>query len=142
MFNVTVLKLRDIVKFLIGILLIFLVLLFIGIKYSVFMVAVTMAIYSLYAALVNMRPNEKTIGYSFKEQIVDICPSLFLSVVMAIITWSISLVDMSSLLMMVIQILVGIFVYITGSVLFKLEPFRYLVNYLKAIISNIKKKKE
>lgn len=121
---------------------VYIVLLFIGIKYSVFMVAVTMAIYSLYAALVNMRPNEKTIGYSFKEQIVDICPSLFLSVVMAIITWSISLVDMSSLLMMVIQILVGIFVYITGSVLFKLEPFRYLVNYLKAIISNRKKKKE
>lgn len=47
---------------------IYLVLLIIGISIDTYAVAYTMVIYNIVAVLVNMAPNKKLIGYSFKEQ--------------------------------------------------------------------------
>ena len=119
---------------------VYILLLFLGIKCSVFMVAVTMAIYSFYAALVNMRPNKKIINYSVKEQLEDILPSLILSSIMAILTLSIELLNLSNILTLIIQILVGISAYVFGSAICRLEPYMYLKKYLKESIKSKLKK--
>ena len=113
---------------------IYIILLFIGIKFSVFMVAVTMAIYSFYAACVNMRPNKKIINYSAKDQLSDVFPSIFLSVLMAIITSLINFLNLSNILTLVIQVMLGIIIYVLGSKIFRLEPYTYMKKYIVELV--------
>lgn len=113
---------------------IYIILLFIGIHYSVLMVAVTMAIYSLYAALVNMRPNAKIINYNIKEQLQDILPSLILSSTMALVVWPIELISLSKLCILLIQIIMAVIFYVGASIIFKFEPYYYLLRYIKGFL--------
>lgn len=106
----------------------YLILLIIGLKISVLAVAYTMTIYAVCAALLNMSPNRKLLNYKFKEQIADILPALVLSIIMFIIVNSITLLNLSMLLTFVVQIFVGIFVYVFLSMIFKLEAYKYILN--------------
>lgn len=113
---------------------VYLVLLIIGIKYGVMMVAVTMLIYSVYAAIVNMSPNKKVINYGIKEQLSDIVPSLLLSILMFIAVKSLEYLNISSVLTLLVQIIVGILIYILGSVISRMESFAYLSGYLRGML--------
>lgn len=110
---------------------VYILLLLISIRYDVIVVAYTMLIYSLYAALVNMQPNKKIIGYTFKEQASDVLPSLSLSIIMFLIVWPISFASLNPLALLILQIIVGILFYVLCSILFKIEPYIYLIRYFK-----------
>lgn len=116
---------------------VYLILLFISVKKGILAVAITMTIYSIYAAIVNIGPNRRIISYSYMEQFKDVAPSLSLSLFMALVIWPIEKLPMPIYLVLIIQVFAGVFVYIACSYLFRLEPFRYLVSFL---ISKIKEK--
>ena len=59
---------------------------------------------------------------------------------MAILTLSIELLNLSNILTLIIQVLVGISVYVLGSAICRLEPYRYLKNYLRELIKSKLKK--
>ncbi|MDI9206542.1 lipopolysaccharide biosynthesis protein [Ligilactobacillus saerimneri] len=110
---------------------IYVVFLLASIKISVFAVAFSMATYSITATLINMFPNKSVIGYSYREQFIDLFPALGLSTAMAVIVWSITLLNWNSLLTLLIQVMVGAAVYVGGSILFKMESFFYVLGFLK-----------
>lgn len=114
---------------------VFLLLLIIAIKIDVLAIAITMIIYSIYAAVVNMKPNTKIINYTYKEQIMDILPPLLMSVIMGSVVWFVSLLSMPPLLSLILQILIGLMTYLGESYLFKYEPYQYLIEYLKDIVN-------
>ncbi|MDC2844908.1 lipopolysaccharide biosynthesis protein [Limosilactobacillus mucosae] len=114
---------------------VFLLLLVIAIKIDVLAIAITMIIYSIYAAVVNMKPNTKIINYTYKEQIMDILPPLLMSMIMGSVVWFISLLSMPLLLSLILQILIGVMTYLGESYLFKYEPYQYLIGYLKDVIN-------
>ncbi|PHK56812.1 flippase, partial [Enterococcus faecium] len=97
-----------------------------GVNINVTAVAVTMAIYNLYGALVNSNQLRKVIGYKFKEQIQDLFPMLLLSTVIFVVVNMLSNIVENHLFTMIIQIAIGTGLYITMSVLFKIEVFGYL----------------
>ena len=71
------------------------------------------------------------IGYRFGEQLVDVLPSLLLSALMGIAVYSLQYTELRGVVLLLIQILTGAAVYVSLSVLFKLEPYIYLKNLLK-----------
>jgi O-antigen/teichoic acid export membrane protein len=71
------------------------------------------------------------IGYRFIEQLIDILPSLLLSALMGIAVYLLQYTELRGLALLLIQILTGAAIYVSLSVLFKLEPYIYLKNLLK-----------
>lgn len=76
-------------------------------------------------------PNRKLIGYSFSEQIRDVLPSLIVSLIMLMCVLLIGQMELAPLALMVIQMAVGVVVYITLSAVTKMKPFISLITTLK-----------
>lgn len=93
------------------------------------------------STFINTYPNLKLIGYSYQEQWKDIIPSLLLSLVMGVIVYTIHWFEMTAMLTIIIQVFIGVVVYLGLSKLFKLECFTYLLLILKEIMRNKRKAK-
>lgn len=115
---------------------IYFLLLIFGISINIHFVAITMVMYAFYGAIVNMLQLGKYISYGFFEQIKDICPSICLTGIMAVLVHMISLTQLNVYCMLLIQICVGIVSYILMSELCKCEIYLYLKSF---IIHRIKK---
>ena len=90
-----------------------------------------MIIASIISVFINSAPNRKILGYSYKEQFMDIFPPLMLSLLMALIIYPVSYVNLPEVLVLIIQIILGIIIYIIGSVVTKQDSFIYLLTLLK-----------
>ena len=84
-------------------------------------------------------PNKKFLNYSYRQQLTDIMPSMLLSGVMFGIVWSMQYLQFSDLITLFIQILVGITVYIGGSIVIRMDSFFYLCRLAKGLINNRQK---
>lgn len=83
---------------------------------------------------VNSVPNFGLIGYSFSEQLLDIFPAAALAAVMSGVVWLLSLFGMGNIVTLFLQILLGGAIYIGGSVLFRIDTFRYVLNIAKGLL--------
>lgn len=106
-----------------------LLMVFAVVKINVLVIVVTLPVYSLYAAIINMQPNKKLMNYGFREQLTDLVPAFFLSCAMAIGTCFIALLEIPNLLIVVIQIIFGVGIYLGLSYLFKVDSFYYFIDY-------------
>lgn len=88
-------------------------------------------------AIVNATPNKKIIGYSYKEQLYDMLPSMIMSLVMGVFVYLFELFNLSSGITLLIQIPFGIIIYLIFSKLLKIQSYGYIVDVLK----NLKKKR-
>jgi hypothetical protein len=93
---------------------------------------------TIISTFVNAAPNKKLIGYSYWEQLLDIMPSFALSVVMLVIVCAIGQLSLAPIIVMLIQIPVGVTVYIVGSALFKIKPFITILSTVKASLQKRK----
>lgn len=83
---------------------------------------------------INVYPNRKLINYSFRQQFEDIVPSILLSAVMFGGVYSIQLFTLSDWMTLLIEVPLGVMIYVVGSILFKFETFYYLTNTAKSYI--------
>lgn len=104
---------------------------------SVFAIMLGTALTMPIGIFLNVFPNKKIVGYSFHEQISDIFPPLLLSIGMFIAVSAVGMCTLSAWVMLVLQILVGVLIYVGGSVLFKLESFYYIWNTIRPMIARI-----
>lgn len=121
----------EIIKKIIGV-----VLLLITINISVYAVVVSNAIFAGISALINIIPNKRLIGYGIKEQAYDLMPSFILSIGMAICILPIIKFGFNDIITILMQIVLGCIIYICGSLLFKIDSFVYLYNYIKKMFSH------
>lgn len=88
--------------------------------------------------LVNSFPNKKLIGYSYKEQIFDIFPILFMALGMCTVVMLVGrccqMAQMVTVLVLIIQILTGVIVYMVFSVLLKPRPFILLMEQIGGLL--------
>lgn len=106
--------------------------------YGPLLMAYSLLFTSILSQIINSWPNKKLLNYSYFEQLRDMLPQIFLSCIMGIIVWSISLLNLSCLKMLIIQIPLGILVYVCGSRIVRMESYFYLVS----IISSFYRKKK
>lgn len=83
------------------------------------------------AFVVNSIPNKKMIGYAFMAQAKDMVPNLVISGVMALSVFLIGLLHIDPLVCMLLQIVLGILIYLLLSFVTKNEAFIYFLNSLK-----------
>jgi len=95
--------------------------------YGVYAIALGGAVSGVISTFINSYPNKKLLNYSYKEQWKDIMPSLLLSLFMGSVVYSFQLLGLSAWPTLIIQVMVGIVVYVTMARLFKLECFDYLI---------------
>ena len=96
--------------------------------------AVSSLVCTLIGVVVASVPSRKLIGYRYSWQICDILPNLILSGCMCFIVRLIGRLPISAGVLLPIQIVSGIAVYVSLSIITKNESFQYLLNYGKQIL--------
>lgn len=110
------------------------VLLLLTFKHSVWLMVLSEAIASAIFLPISMVVYRKHLEYSIRDQLSDILPPILLSAVMAAVVFSVQLLGLPILITLVLQVIVGLIVYIAGSIIFKFESFHYILNMIKPII--------
>ena len=87
---------------------------------------------------VNAWPNRKIIGYSYAEQIRDICPAFLLAAASAAVAFPVGLLALPDLVTAALQVAVMAVAYLILSRLFKVEALSYLLNTAQELVSSRK----
>lgn len=106
----------------------------ITLPFGIYAMAIGQVVQSFISTFINSYPNKKLMGYSYFEQWKDLFPSFILSIVMAILVWFMNFIPLVPSLLLICQILVGIFIYVVFAKIFKLEVFTYFINTIKGFI--------
>lgn len=106
---------------------------------SVKAMALSLFVSSTLCQLVNSWPNKKLLNYSYFEQIKDLMPIVFITIVMGSIVYCFSFLNLKPIILLLIQIPTGVLIYVILSKIFKIQSFNYL---LSIIVSYFQKKKE
>lgn len=96
--------------------------------------ALSNLLFAVINLIINIYPNRKLLNYSYRQQLTDIAPSVLLSAAMFGIVYSVQFVGLANWLTLLIQIPLGIAIYIIGSKLLKFESFDYILNTAKGFI--------
>lgn len=113
---------------------VYVVFLIASIKINILAVAISMAMYNIIGMMINVKPNKRLIGYSYKEQFIDVFPALILSLIMSLCILPIQFLNLSPFVELLCEIALGILIYVGGAIIFKLEPFFYLLEYVKSFL--------
>ena len=123
----------EIIKKVIG-----LIILGISLFYGVYAIAIGMLVIGIIATFINAYPNLTLLNYGYKEQVKDVMPSLLVSLVMGALVYTIKWLNMTALTTLILQICSGAFIYIGIAMLFKLEPYIYLITTGRDILKRKK----
>jgi len=110
-----------------------LIILVISLQFGVYAIALGQVFSGILSTFINAYPNKQLLNYSYKEQLVDIVPSLTITMIMGIVVYMFKFINISVWNMLVIQISVGIFIYFALAKLFKIESFIYLIETFKQL---------
>ena len=99
-------------------------------RVSPLMMALGTVFSGVISSFINSYPNKKLLNYSYLEQMKDILPSIVLSIIMGVITYSVIFLGLPDLVTIILQIIVGGVIYILLSYIVKLECFMYLLNII------------
>ena len=83
---------------------------------------------TLISCFVNASPNKKLIGYSYVEQMKDILPSFLMSMVMFAAIYPIIYLNVHAVITILLQVSLGIIVYIVLSMVSKNDCFEFLLS--------------
>ena len=124
-FSGTTLKLETIKK------VIELIILLVSVPLGVEAIAWGVVFYNAISLFINAKPNKKLLNYGFKEQITDVMPPFWMSVIMGVSILLVNSLLEDSLVTLLFDICVGFIVYIVLSVVSRNETFIYLLKILK-----------
>lgn len=102
-----------------------------AVPFGVMGIAISSIIYTVVSNIINTFPNKKILGYSLLEMISDIFPSFIISLIMFFIVYAMNWLKITPIILLLCQILVGGFFYISVSYFFKNEAFKYSIDMIK-----------
>ncbi len=117
----------EIIKKIIGI-----ILLLATLWISVEAVALSLLVSTLISSVVNNFPNRKLLDYGWIEQLKDIMPYIGLAILMGLPVFMLQYLPLPTIIVLILQVIVGAIIYIGLSALFKLEMFTYLFTVVKS----------
>lgn len=115
-----------------------LIILGITLFFGVYAIALGQLLSGIISSFINAYPNRIMLKYSYIEQGKDIIPSLLLALVMGAVVYSIQWIGMSVLITLIIQVFVGVILYVGMAWMFKLECFNYLIITAKELLETKK----
>lgn len=99
--------------------------------FGIYAMAFTTVIRGIISAFINSFPNKRMLDYHYKEQFMDIIPALSLSILMGLLIYPMNYMEVENITKILIQVPIGIIVYVTLSAFFKIESFKYLIQTIK-----------
>jgi O-antigen/teichoic acid export membrane protein len=108
--------------------------LFATMPFGVMVMASSMIVTTIISGFINAFPNKRLLNYSFIDQLIDALPPMLLSAVMGAVVYCVQFLGLGNFLTLVIQVPLGVVIYLVGSVLFKLDSFMYVVSVLKKFL--------
>lgn len=108
------------------------ILLFTTMWFGVMAMAYSLLVTTVTSMFINSLPNKDLLDYSFREQMLDILPAVVLAIAMGIAVSFIKLLNFGNILTLLVQVPLGVFIYIIGSKFFKLDSFDYLLDIVKS----------
>lgn len=114
------------------------IILLISMKFGIMAIAMSSIIITAISCFINAYPNISLLKYTYIEQIKDMLPSMLLSIFMGIVIYPISSFVNNSLILIVVQILMGGVIYLVISALVHFEPYEYIYSLLKDKVLNRK----
>ena len=106
---------------------------------SVMAMAYSLLFISVASQIINSWPNKKLMKYSYFEQLKDLMPQLLLSLVMGAMVFCVQLLGLNDILTLLIQIPLGVAIYVVGSKALHLDSFEYLISTVKGLLGKRKK---
>lgn len=85
--------------------------------------------------IVNSHPNKRLLNYGFVDQMRDIAPTVGLSAIMGLIVYIVKFFNIAGWITLIIQIVVGISVYLCGSIVLKNDSYLFIKGMLVPYIT-------
>lgn len=115
------------------------VILVISLRHSVIVFALSEIIVTIFGTMLYVAASKKIINYSGLEVARDFLVNIILAAIMGIVVWSIQIITpVHGVLLMLIQIIVGAFVYIMFSIATKSKSFFDIKNMIIGYLAKIK----
>ena len=114
-------------------------LLIITMQFGVKAMTCSLLVGSFISQMINSRPNKKLLNYGYIDQLKDIFPNIILSVFMGVCVGTIARISLSFYISLIVQIFVGVMVYVLGSIIMKNESYIYLKGIIMSFV--IKRRK-
>lgn len=111
-----------------------LVILGISLPFGVYAIALGQVLSGIISSFVNAYPNKKLLDYSYKEQWLDIIPSLLISIVMGGMVYLFNFLYIPAWQILILQVASGSVIYFLLAKIFKIESFTYLIGTTKQLI--------
>ena len=108
--------------------------------FGVMVMAYSLLLTSVCSQIINTWPNKKLFNYGYLEQLKDILPGIALAVIMGILVYLFNFLTIPDWCKIIIQIPVGIILYVSGSKIFKLESYEYIKDIIKCKLSKRRKR--
>jgi len=102
-----------------------------SIPFGIYALAFSAVIVSVISNYINAHPNEELIEYGFLKQWKDIFPTFVLAIIMGIIAYSFHNLDVSPVLLILIQITSGVSTYFGLAFLIKHESLVYIIDNIR-----------
>ena len=94
--------------------------------------AIGQAICNILFSFINAFPNKRLLNYTYKEQLEDLLPSLFISIIMSVSILLLNkVISILPLLTLILDIVLGITLYILLSMITRNKSFKYLFDLIK-----------
>lgn len=103
----------------------------ITIPLGIYAMAIGQVISAFISSFINAWPNKKLMNYTYFEQLRDLMPSFLCSIVMAAGVWGLHFIPLPSLVLLLLQIIIGAGIYILICKIFKIETFSYFINTIR-----------
>lgn len=97
-----------------------------------FAVAASFSVMSFFALLINAFPCKKLVGYGLGRELLDLLPSLLLSLAMGVVVIFVPLIGLSYFLTLLLQVVIGLVVYVSGAWVLRFEQLKYIIKFLKS----------
>lgn len=99
------------------------------IKKIVFVALVTLlgTLVSLFGFMISVRT---VLNYKYLEQIQDITPPILIALIMGTAVYALNFISISTSVLLVIQVMLGMIIYLVLSLAFKLEGFTYIKSFV------------
>ena len=109
-------------------------------RISIMAMAYSLLVTSVLSQIINSWPNKKLMNYGYLEQLKDILPGIGLAMFMGGCVYCINFLNLNNWLTIIIQVPLGVAIFIGFSALFKLEAFSYCLNTAKPFINKVLKR--
>lgn len=98
-------------------------------------IAFSILLSTLAYIIVNTMQIRKDLDYGLLEQLKDIIPNVLLAVFMMILVYAVQFLRLSNIITLILQVSLGVVIYIVLSIVVKNDSFLYIYDILKSRIS-------